>query len=257
MNDLHLTFLGSGTSTGVPSIGCHCATCSSIDPRDKRLRASVLVTLPSGKNILIDCGPDFRTQILRIDSPGLAALLITHSHYDHVGGIDDLRPYCAGGRNFPIYCRKDVEDDLRQRNPWSFAKDLYPGVPTFEFHNILPFKPFEIAGQEIIPLPVTHGKLPILGYRIGPLAYITDCSKISDDTVDALQGINTLVINALRPKPHLSHFSLPEALEVIDRVNPSVAYLTHMSHDMPPHARVSLPPNVHLAYDGLTVTVPA
>lgn len=257
MKDFIITFLGTGTSTGVPVIRCSCNTCMSLDPRDKRLRASVMVTMPDGLNILIDCGPDFRTQMLRLGSPDLEALLITHSHYDHVGGLDDLRPYCAGDRHFPVYCQDDVAQDLRTRNPWSFAKHLYPGVPTFEIHDIKPLEPFALGGLSVVPVPVMHAKLPILGYRFGPLAYITDCSSISDEAVNALQGLDTLVINALRLKPHMSHLSLEEALEVIERIAPRRAYLTHMSHDMPPHARVKLPDNVHLAYDGLTVKVPA
>ncbi|MDE6301156.1 MAG: MBL fold metallo-hydrolase [Muribaculaceae bacterium] len=257
MKEYRLTFLGTGTSTGVPSIGCDCRTCSSLDPRDKRLRASVILTLPSGRNLLIDCGPDFRTQILRIGSPDLEAALITHSHYDHVGGIDDLRPYCADGRNFPLYCQADVEKDLRERNPWSFAENPYPGVPTFDIHTVEPFAPFKIAGQKIIPIPVMHGELPILGYRIGPIAYITDCKTISTEAIKALEGLDTLVINALRLLPHQSHMNLNTALNIIRKINPQKAYLTHMSHDMPPHAQVVLPPGVWLAHDGQTVTVPA
>ena len=252
---MKITFLGTGTSTGIPQIGCRCATCTSADPRDNRMRASAIVTLDSGANLLIDCGPDFRSQILRAGAPPLEALLITHSHYDHVGGIDDLRPYCRDGRHFPTFCTPDVARDLHERNPWSFAKHLYPGVPTFAIHEINPDIPFEIAGQEIIPLPVMHVKLPILGYRFGPLAYITDCKTMPAATLEKLRGVHTLVLNALRILPHQSHLSLDEALDIIKAVNPRRALLTHMSHDMGPAATVALPDGVQFTHDGLTVEI--
>ena len=252
---MKITFLGTGTSTGIPQIGCRCATCTSADPRDNRMRASAIVTLDSGANLLIDCGPDFRSQILRAGAPPLEALLITHSHYDHVGGIDDLRPYCRDGRHFPTFCTPDVARDLHERNPWSFAKHLYPGVPTFAIHEINPDIPFEIAGQEIIPLPVMHAKLPILGYRFGPLAYITDCKTMPAATLEKLRGVHTLVLNALRILPPQSHLSLDEALDIIKAVNPRRALLTHMSHDMGPAATVALPDGVQFTHDGLTVEI--
>ena len=252
---MKITFLGTGTSTGIPQIGCRCATCTSADPRDNRMRASAIVTLDSGANLLIDCGPDFRSQILRAGAPPLEALLITHSHYDHVGGIDDLRPYCRDGRHFPTFCTPDVARDLHERNPWSFAKHLYPGVPTFAIHEINPDIPFEIAGQEIIPLPVMHAKLPILGYRFGPLAYITDCKTMPAATLEKLRGVHTLVLNALRILPHQSHLSLDEVLDIIKAVNPRRALLTHMSHDMGPAATVALPDGVQFTHDGLTVEI--
>ena len=252
---MKITFLGTGTSTGIPQSGCRCATCTSADPRDNRMRASAIVTLDSGANLLIDCGPDFRSQILRAGAPPLEALLITHSHYDHVGGIDDLRPYCRDGRHFPTFCTPDVARDLHERNPWSFAKHLYPGVPTFAIHEINPDIPFEIAGQEIIPLPVMHAKLPILGYRFGPLAYITDCKTMPAATLEKLRGVHTLVLNALRILPHQSHLSLDEALDIIKAVNPRRALLTHMSHDMGPAATVALPDGVQFTHDGLTVEI--
>ncbi|MCM1036394.1 MAG: MBL fold metallo-hydrolase [Bacteroides sp.] len=252
---MKLLFLGTGTSTGVPSIGCDCPTCRSLDPADKRLRASALVTTDAGERLLIDCGPDFRGQILGAGAPPLDALLITHSHYDHVGGIDDLRPYCAGGRHFPTYCTADVAADLRRRNPWSFAAKLYPGVPTFAIHEIRPSEPFTVGSTEIIPLPVMHAALPIVGYRIGPLAYITDCKTMPEATVDLLKGIDTLVLNALRPAPHMSHLSLDEALALAARIGARRTLLTHMSHDMPPAAAVALPPGITLARDGMTITI--
>lgn len=248
---MKIKFLGTGTSTGVPQIGCTCATCSSSDPHDARLRCSAVVELDNGKNILIDCGPDFRTQILNCGSLPLDALLITHSHYDHVGGIDDLRPYCKNGAHFPTYCTADVAADLHSRNPWSFAEHLYPGVPTFAIREITPGSPFEVAGATVTPLKVDHGHLPIVGFRIGPLGYITDCSHMPDCTVEALKGVELLVINALRIDPHPTHFSLSQSLEVIDSISPDRALLTHISHQMGPEHTVDLPSGVAFAFDGL------
>ncbi|MBQ9074061.1 MAG: MBL fold metallo-hydrolase, partial [Muribaculaceae bacterium] len=182
---MKLKFLGTGTSTGIPQIMCNCAVCRSEDEHDKRLRASAMVTIGE-TNILIDCGPDFRTQMLRAESPKLEALLITHSHYDHVGGVDDLRPYCTIGDGFPIYCRPDVAEDLRNRVPYCFAEHPYPGVPAFNLYEI-ETKPFKIGDILVKPIPVMHYKLPIVGYKIGNLAYITDAKTISDSTIEMLQ----------------------------------------------------------------------
>lgn len=252
---MKLKFLGTGTSTGIPQIMCKCPACRSVDQRDMRMRASALVTV-GGKNILIDCGPDFRRQMLDADSPELEALILTHSHYDHVGGVDDLRPYCAAEDGFPIYCRPDVADDLRQRVPYCFAEHPYPGVPAFNLHEITS-KPFFIGDIEIIPLPVMHYRLPIVGYRIGNLAYITDAKDIPDSTIAILRGVDTLVINALRIKEHISHMNLEQALSVIDQVRPRIAYLTHLSHDMGLQSDVEprLPENVKIAYDSLSITI--
>lgn len=251
-----ITFLGTGTSTGVPQIRCSCPTCSSNDPHDKRLRASALINYKD-KNILIDCGPDFRTQMLSVGSPDLNAVLLTHSHYDHVGGLDDLRPYCADSL-FPIYCRQDVSDDLHARLPYCFNVGLKPGVPHYDIHVIDPSRSFDIDDIQVTPLPVMHAKLPILGYRIGSLAYITDCKTMPESTIDLIKNIDTLVINALRPTPHFSHLSLTQALDLIKIINPRRAFLTHMSHGTPPHAiaRTLLPDNVSFAHDMLSITFP-
>lgn len=261
-----LTFLGTGTSTGVPQLRCHCPTCSSTDARDRRLRASVLIRAAEGAPaVIIDCGPDFRAQMLRHDSPELCAALITHIHYDHVGGIDDLRPYCADkpDHHFPVYCREDVAAGLRHNFPYSFAENPYPGVPTFDIHYIEALRPFDVplggefGNLRFTPLPVMHARLPIFGYRCGNLAYITDCSGMPAETKDAIRGVDTLVINALRPQQHMSHLSLAEALAIIEEVKPGRAYLTHMSHDMPPVRRASrlLPTGVHFACDNLEIEV--
>ncbi|MDE6277578.1 MAG: MBL fold metallo-hydrolase [Muribaculaceae bacterium] len=258
---MKLTFLGTGTSTGVPMISCNCAVCRSKDSRDKRLRCSALVQLDNGKNILIDCGPDFRTQMLALDSPPVEDVLITHTHYDHLGGIDDLRPYCyvAHDQHFPVYCRADVARDLRARVPYCFAEHPYPGVPTFTLHIVEPGEVFVPRGTdtEVRAIPVIHGKLPILGFRIGPLAYITDCSKLPEEAWAMLECLDTLVINALRIKPHPTHMSLSESLAAIERISPRIAYLTHLSHDMGLHAEVSkiLPQNVKIAVDGMTIEI--
>lgn len=253
---MELVFLGTGTSTGVPQLMCDCGTCLSTDSRDKRLRASALVGV-DGLNLLIDCGPDFRTQMLAYgDNCNLDALLITHSHYDHVGGVDDLRPYCTPD-GFPLYCKTDVAKDLRNRVPYCFAEHPYPGVPRYAIHEIDSDKPFFIKGVEIMPLPVNHYKLGIVGFRIGKLAYITDAKHIPERTAEMVSGVDTLVINALRHEPHISHFSLSDALAFIEKVSPRVAYLTHLSHQMGCYAEVEplLPENVKIAYDGLKIYI--
>ena len=252
---MRLRFLGTGTSTGVPSIGCTCPVCTSTDTHDKRLRASALLEV-DGKNILIDCGPDFRTQIIRAGAPHLDCLLVTHSHYDHVGGIDDLRPYSYQNDGFDVYCRHDVADDLHNRLPYCFRKHPYPGVPTFNLH-IIDDRPFKIGDLTVTPLPVMHYKLPIYGYRIGDFAYITDAKDIPDTTFSRLEGVDTLVINALRHEEHLSHMNLQQALEAIQRISPRVAYLTHIADKLGTYREIeaTLPQGVHLAYDGLEISI--
>lgn len=254
-----LRFLGTGTSTGVPAIGCKCPACLSTDTRDKRLRASALLTVGS-VNLLIDCGPDFRQQIIDAGAPPLAAALLTHSHYDHVGGIDDLRPYCHSlpGGHFPVYCTADVATDLRNRVPYCFREHPYPGVPTFAIHEVDPHASFMVGDIRVTPLPVMHDTLPIIGFRIGGLAYITDAKTIPDSTYRLLEGVDTLVINALRYKPHHSHMSVDEALEVVARVRPRATWFTHIADGLGLHADVdpTLPSGVGLAYDGLSISAP-
>lgn len=264
-----LTFLGTGTSTGVPQMRCNCEVCRSTDPHDKRLRCSAIYRPSnSGSSILIDCGPDFREQMLRTGCPDLQAALLTHTHFDHVGGIDDLRPYThtAKDHHFPLYCRYDVAQDLQNRIPYCFAENPYPGVPQFRLNIIHEFEPFYVDLDsdmnsdrlKILPLSIMHAKLPILGFKIGKLAYITDCKTMPAKTLETIHGIDTLVINALRPEEHLSHLNLQQALDVIKLTAPRCAYLTHMSHQMGLHEVVGsrLPDGVALAFDGLSIEIP-
>ncbi len=246
---------------------CSCAVCTSTDPRDRRLRCSALVSIDDATPaILIDCGPDFREQLLRQGCPDLLCGLLTHSHYDHVGGVDDLRPYAytAEKGHFPLYCRPDVARDLRARVPYCFAENLYPGVPQFDLNEVMPGDVFSVGHDarghsiDVEALDILHGRLPILGYRIGPLGYITDASEVPADTVERLRGVDTLVINALRHTTHPSHQNLTEALSVIEMIQPRRAYLTHLSHQMGLHADVDpiLPPGVSIACDGELVFIP-
>ena len=249
---MEIEFLGTGTSTGVPQIGCKCEVCTSADPRDNRLRTSAIVRT-GGHSILIDCGPDFRTQMLRASSTKIDALLLTHVHYDHAGGIDDLRPYCYPNP-LPVYAKQDVFDELREHIPYCFPEHYYPGAPVFEM-RVVGNEPFDCLGTTITPIEVIHRK-PILGFRIGSLAYITDAKSIPSNQLPLFSGVHTLVINALRHEPHPTHQTLEETLEIIKIAQPKQAFLLHMSHHMGLHEAVerSLPANVHLAYDQLIVS---
>lgn len=249
---MKVTVLGSGTSKGVPEIGCLCDVCRSQDPRDKRLRASVLVQT-HGMNLLIDAGPDLRQQALQFGINRIDAVLLTHSHSDHVGGLDDLRPFCTH-RHLPIYARPDVQNDLRRRLDYAFRAAPYPGVPSFELHEVKDV-PFFIDGLKVTPVEVNHGKLPIVGYRIGGFAYITDASSIDSSEIKKLEGLDILIINALRHREHFAHFTVEQALKIIEEIKPKQAYLTHICHELGLHTceEASLPPNIHLAYDGLQI----
>lgn len=251
---MKLQFLGTGTSMGVPVIGCKCDVCTSSDPRDARLRASALFTV-EGKNILIDAGPDFRMQMLRANCTRLHGILLTHMHYDHVGGLDDLRCYnYLMNKPIDVFADRLTAESLHRSMPYVFAEHKYPGVPLMSLTQISD-EPFTVEGIRVTPIPVMHCKLPIYGYRIGNWAYITDASYVPDSSIALLQGCDVLVLNALRPKPHLSHFSLQEALDVVERVAPKRAYFTHMCHDIGLHADADsrLPQGVHFAYDGLII----
>ncbi|MCM1021127.1 MAG: MBL fold metallo-hydrolase [Muribaculum sp.] len=254
---MRLRFLGTGTSTGVPAIGCKCEVCVSTDIHDKRLRASAILTTDEGENLLIDCGPDFRQQIIEAGAPRLDACLITHSHYDHVGGVDDLRPYCNAKHHFPMYCQANVASDLRSRVPYCFKDHPYPGVPVFDLNIVKEYEPFVVGKTEVLPLSIKHYMLDILGFRIGNFAYVTDAKIVPDRTVELLKGVDTLVINALRHEEHISHMTLEESVEIARRVDPRVTYFTHMADRIGLHEQVenSLPGGMHLAYDNLIVEI--
>lgn len=259
---MKVTIIGSGTSTGVPQIGCTCAVCRSTDIHDKRLRCSGIIET-NGVRILIDCGPDFREQMLRLSSfAPIDGVLITHEHYDHVGGLDDLRPFCRF-RDIPVYAEDRIVTSLRQRMPYCFVEHLYPGVPHIPLHNITEGEAFKVSNRagnevEVIPFRVMHGALPILGYRIGRMAWITDMLTLPETSYTYLNGLDCLVMNALRIEPHWTHQSLAEALEKAARIRARETYLVHMSHDIGLHAEVNrtLPPHIRLAYDGLEVEIP-
>ena len=249
------TFLGTGTSTGIPMIGCECAVCTSPDPRNQRYRCSVLIQAPQG-NILIDTGPELRLQLLRAKIGIVHAVLFTHAHADHMYGLDDLRPIprLLGGP-VPLYCTTEVERKLRQSFAYAFTPEsegLPMGyLPKLTFRTITQ-EPFTVIEERVTPIPLEHAHFNVLGFRIGDVAYCTDVSKIPKESMLRLQGLEVLILDALRFRPHPAHFCLDEALEVIDRLQPAKAYLTHMSHDIE-HEAVSrtLPPKVELAYDGL------
>lgn len=252
---MKLKFLGTGTSQGVPVIGCHDPVCLSEDPKDKRLRTSALITTDANFKILIDCGPDFRQQMLANNEENVHAVVVTHEHNDHIIGLDDLRPLIfKNGKDMPIYCSERVGEEIKERFPYAFAEEKYPGAPSFELHYI--DFPFKLLDTEIIPLHIQHGEIPILGYKFRKLAYITDGSFIPEETKKELYGLDVLILNVLRKNPvHHSHFVLPEALKLVEELKPKVSYFVHISHQMGFHEEVEaeLPQNVHLAYDGLEI----
>jgi phosphoribosyl 1,2-cyclic phosphate phosphodiesterase len=251
---LKITFLGTGTSQGVPMIASNHPVCLSTDVKDKRLRSSILISWEE-KTIVIDCGPDFRQQMLRENVQLVNGVLFTHEHSDHTAGLDDLRPYCYKIGEMPIYLNQKTLDSLEQRFQYIFSKEnRYPGAPSVQ-PNILENTPFSIAGLEAIPIQVMHGKLPILGYRIQDIAYLTDVKTITDEEKEKLKDLDILIVNALRIEEHPTHFNLEEALGFIEEIQPKKTYFTHISHKLGFHKEVSrkLPKNVFLAFDGLKV----
>ena len=287
---MKVTFLGTGTSIGVPAIGCTCEVCRSNDPRDKRLRSSALLETDKGLRILLDCGPDFRQQIMNRFGK-LDAVLLTHVHFDHVAGIDDLRPFAWFG-DVDIYAQKDVIDTLHKTIPYCFVEHLYPGVPLLKLHEVVAGKsitisrPRDVTVQfpgsgatlegimhregrteiipaideklEVMPVTVIHGKLPILGYRIGNFAYITDMKSAPEETVRQLKGVKVLVVNALRfEKEHHSHHLVDDAILFAREIGAEQTYFIHMTHDIGNHdiANSRLPEGFQFAYDGQKIEI--
>ena len=253
---MKITFLGTGTSQGIPIIGSTHPVCLSEDSRDKRLRVSVLVQWDDF-SVLIDCGPDFRQQLLRTDCTRIDAVLFTHEHSDHTAGLDDLRPFFYRQGALDVYAHERVLKSLYKRFDYIFkTENKYPGVLTLNTHSISD-TPFSIESKTVVPINVLHHLLPIFGYRIDGFAYITDAKTVSDIEVEKLHNLDILVINALRIEPHISHFNLEEALDFIKLVNPKRAFLTHISHHLGFHKDIekNLPENVYLAYDQLQISL--
>lgn len=258
---MKLTFLGTGTSQGVPVIGCRCEVCQSADERDQRLRTSAMVEYEDCR-IIIDAGPDFRQQMLRTGARAIDAILLTHEHKDHTGGLDDVRAF--NFVDFPIirvvdiFANTQTAAAIKKDYDYAFADNKYIGAPEMRLHTIDTTAPFEVKGHEIIPINGRHSeRFFVTGYRIGPLAYMTDFKELLDGEEEKLQGIDTLVVNALRFREHHSHFNIEEALALINRIKPRVAYLTHMSHEIGIHADTAekLPEGVFLGYDGLSIEI--
>ncbi len=251
---MKITFLGTGTSQGVPIIGCDCEVCKSEDPRDKRLRSSVWIRT-GGKSIVIDTGPDFRQQMLRAGARRLDAILYTHEHRDHIAGMDDIRAFnYIMQKPMETYGEERVYLALRQEFPYVFAEKQYPGIPRMNYH-IIDKETFMIDGVRIQPIRAFHLKLPVLGYLIGNFTYITDANHVPEEEKEKIRGTEYLVLNALRKKKHISHFNLEEALRLSEELKPRHTFFTHISHQMGKHDRVNkeLPGHASLAYDQLTI----
>lgn len=253
---MEITILGTGTSCGVPQIGCQCKVCTSTDPRDKRLRCSALVETES-TTLLVDCGPDFREQMLRIGMrKPIDACLITHEHYDHVGGIDDLRPF-SYLQTLPLYADSYSARHLRERLPYCLVTNLYPGVPQLELREVAPHDTFAVGDISVTALKVMHGELPILGYRIGDIGYITDMKTMPEEEMELLKGVKILLVNGLRQKPHPTHQTIQDAVDFSKKIGSPETYIIHLCHHAGLHADVDagLPDGVHLAYDGLKISL--
>lgn len=249
---MKITFLGTGTSTGVPEIGCECIVCKSKDSKDNRLRSSVLIEV-NDKRILIDATPDFRAQMMKLPFRKLDGVLISHEHYDHVGGLDDMRPFGQFGE-IDIYVEKNVSKALKSRIPYCFMPVKYAGIPNLRVIEIST-KPFKIEDVDIIPIRVMHHNLPILGFRIGDFAYLTDVKTVPEEELHKLGDLKILVVSALRKSKHISHQNLDEAIDLIHKINPEMTYLTHLSHQMGLHSvtEQELESSTFIAYDGLKI----
>ncbi len=255
---MRVTFLGTATSHGIPMIGCDCAVCRSTDPRNQRLRPSIYVETPGAK-VLVDAPPDLRTQVLRAGIRQVDAVLVTHTHADHVLGLDDLRAFTRDSdRKMPVYGSAESLQAIERMFPYACTeKPKWPGLPSFALQRIEPFRDFVIGDLEILPLPVPHGWMSVFGFRFGDAAaYVTDCNAVPDEVVKAISGVNVLVIDALRHRPHPTHLTIAQAVEVVARVKPGLALLTHLCHEVE-HAAVeaALPAGVRVAYDGLRIEI--
>ena len=253
---IKLRFLGTGTSNGVPVLGCNCAVCQSNDSKDKRYRTSALIETDNTR-IMLDCGPDARMQLLQVPFRPINAVLISHIHYDHVAGIDDLRPFCLFG-DIDVYANSSTAKALKQTMPYCFTDELYPGVPRLNLHTIESGKAFKVNEVEVLPIKVYHGKLPILAYRFGEVAYITDMKTIDDAEKELLKGVKVLVVNGLRwEKEHHSHQLIGEAIAFSKSIGAEKTFLTHVTHEIGLHVQASkcLPNNVYFAYDGLEIEI--
>ena len=253
---MKITFLGTGTSQGVPVIGCDCKVCKSNDPKDNRLRASILIET-NRRTFILDTGPDFRYQMLRENKSDLDAVIYTHEHRDHIAGLDDIRPInFLKKKSIDLYAEERVLNAMKQMMPYAFGDNKYPGVPELNL-NTIANHPLDIKGETFIPIRAYHYKLPVLGFRIGDFTYITDANYIPEEEKEKIIGTKYLVINALRQKKHISHFSLNEACEIVREFSPRKAFITHISHQMGLTAEVDnqLPENIQLSYDGLQIEV--
>ncbi len=250
-SSIKITILGTGTSQGVPVIGCDCPVCLSNNPKDKRLRTSLLVQSQQ-TTVIIDTGPDFRQQLLRTNVNDIDAIILTHEHNDHIIGIDDVRPInFRHGKDIPVYAVERVQKDLRHRFEYIFAKKPYPGAPRLSLQTIDKTKPFQVGDIAFIPIESWHGRLSVLGFRIGNFAYLTDVKYFEAKEFEKLDGVQQLIISALHENEHHSHLNVQDAIHFIQKINPQEAYITHMSHRMGLHDEVNaiLPPNIQLAFD--------
>lgn len=253
---MKIRFLGTGTSQGVPVIACDCEVCQSMDKHDKRLRSSIMIELDNGRNIIIDTGPDFRYQMLRENVKHLDAILMTHSHKDHIAGLDDVRAFNYQQQSaINIYANAPTLEALQREFYYAFSAIKYPGIPQLELKEIVPLEDFVLFDHQILPVEVMHYKMPVLGFRIGDFAYITDAKTVTDANKEALKDLDVLVVNALQESAHISHFTLQEALDFIQELHPKKAYLTHISHRFGTHDYIEsiLPENVYVAYDQLAI----